>query len=381
MTPEEEDILYLLALGHIPGVGEVTQRQLISYFGTAKAVIAASKAKLLQVPGIGEVTADQIAKSTLALKEAELLLHKAQAHGDRVLSYKMADYPKRLRQENDAPPIIFVAGHADLNPERTVSIVGTRNATPYGEAITREIVEFLKDHQVTIISGLAVGIDYHAHKAAVEFQVPTFGIMANGLDKVYPRAHKSLTKEMVRQNGALITEHPYGTLAEKHFFVARNRIIAGLSDLVIVVEAAIRGGALITAEMANDYNKDVMAVPGQITQTFSAGCNKLIFAHKAHCLCAYEDILAIMNWDVGKAEKPTKTEKSPPPAGQLSLDLSQLHPQEADVYAYLHKHPQAHVDEICRNTAIPISQISGVLLNLEFQGLVRSLPGKKFTIT
>jgi DNA processing protein len=378
MIPNQEEILHHLALGNIPGIGEVSQKQLFSYFGSATAIFRATKGKLMQVPGIGAATAELIHNSTIVLKEAEIILAKAEAAGDRILLHSMPDYPERLRMANDSPALIFVAGVADLNPKRTVAIVGTRNSTPYGEMITREIVSFLKAHQVTIISGLAVGIDYAAHRAAVENDMQTFAVMANGMDKIYPRTHKPLAKEIVKKNGVLITEHPYGTMAEKHFFVSRNRIIAALADIVIIVEAATRGGALITAEFANSYNKEVLAVPGPIDQPFSVGCNRLIADHKASCLAEYQDILKAKNWDIEDSQNLGTATVGKETKNKLSLFPEHLNVDEQAILKYLEQFPQSHIDDVARNTALPINKASSYLLNLEFQGLIKMLPGKKF---
>jgi DNA processing protein len=237
-------------------------------------------------------------------------------------------------------------------------------------------VQYLSGHGVTIISGLAYGIDQAAHIACLDFQVPTVGIMANGMDKIYPAKHKGLAKRIKEKGGALITEHQYGTMAEAHYFAARNRIIAAMSDLVIIVEAAAKGGALITAELANGYNKEILAVPGPINAPYSEGCNNLIYQNKAACLARFEDIVPLMNWDLSKPESITK-----PISNQMSFLGDEFNPDEAEVVTYLQTHPQAHIDEICRGTAIPINKMASILLNLEFMGSVRALPGKKFTLT
>jgi len=376
MQSNTDEIRHLLALEKIPGIGEVTVKQLLSYFGNAVNIFNASKGKLMQVPGIGAQAADALVKSKLPLQEADLQIARAEDAGDRILTYTHPDYPARLRRENDAPTVIFVAGNTNFNAERMVSIVGTRNATEYGLSITRELVQFLSGHGVTIISGLAYGIDYAAHVACIDYAVPTVAVMANGLDKVYPAKHKSLTKTITAKGGSLISELGYGTMAEAHYFAARNRIIAAMSDVVIIVEAAAKGGALITAELANGYNKEVMAVPGPINAPFSAGCNNLIYQNKAACLARFEDIIPHLNWDLAK---PNIVEQSA--SMQLSMFSSELSPQELEVVTYLQTHPLAHIDEICRGTAIPINSMAGVLLNLEFAGLVRAIPGKKFTLT
>src|SRR5690606_16227964 len=230
--------------------------------------------------------------------------------------YTDKNYPTRLKQINDAPSLLYVKGNVDFENQKMVAIVGTRKATEYGKRCVEDLVAELVPHRATIVSGLAYGIDIHAHKQAVKNDLPTFGVMGSGMDIIYPSAHKETAKKMFA-NGGLITEHPFGTKPDAHNFPARNRIVAALSDAVIIVEAAAKGGALITADIANSYNKDVFAMPGNLRQSHSAGCNNLIKSNRAHLLTSVKDLEYIMNWD--PAVKPSRKE---------SINLDTFAPEE-----------------------------------------------------
>jgi DNA processing protein len=260
-----QDRLALLALHFIPGIGDYTLRQLISYSGSAEKVFKTPKGKLLKIPGIGAVTADSI-RNGKSFRRAEKEIKKAEQEDVELLFFTDKKYPSRLKSIADAPSLLYVKGQVDLENSKTVGIVGTRKATDYGKNCVEELIEGLKPHQTLIVSGLAYGIDIQAHKQAVKHGLPTVGIMGSGIDVIYPAAHKETAKKML-SNGGLITENPFGTNPDAHNFPARNRIIAGLSDALVVVEAAEKGGALITAEISNSYNKDVFAFPGNIGQS------------------------------------------------------------------------------------------------------------------
>lgn len=357
-----------IALTLVPGVGSILLRQLVSYCGSPADVFTTPPARLLRIPGIGEVTARALLRADVQ-REAEAVLKRLDAMQATALFYTDADYPTRLKGLYDAPALLYWQGGGSLNATRTIGLVGTRQATDYGRRTTAELVEALAPLGVNIISGLAYGIDIAAHRASLTHGLPTVGVMASGLDIIYPNVHQKTAQDM-RALGGLLTESPPGTKPNPHLFPARNRIIAGLSDVVIVVEAAAKGGALITAEYANNYHRDVFAVPGQLSQTFSAGCNKLIREHKAQIYTSPTDLINAMNWD--QSAGTTSTKRTPPP---LPLDLTN---EESQVLALLRQHTDLHVDELSWQTQIPMNRLAALLLNLEFQGFVRAKPGKTF---
>ncbi len=365
----DQNRLALLALHFVPGIGDFLVKQLVSYCGSAADVFKLPKGKLLRIPGVGESTVSSL-KSANPFILAEDELKKAEKKDTRILFYLDADYPQRLKQFDDCPSLLYVKGNTDLNAGKTVGIVGTRQATAYGKDLVEKIIEELVPHRSQIISGLAYGIDVHAHKLALKYNLPTLGVMGSGMDIIYPAGHRDTAIKML-ENGGLVTENPFGTKPDAHNFPARNRIIAALSDALIVVEAAEKGGALITAEIANNYNKDVFAFPGNIGQTYSAGCNKLIKINKAHLLTGVADIEYIMNW---RADELT-------PASVEQLDLHLFDPDELLVINLLkeRKNPMM-IDEISRKTSLAPSLLASLLLNLEFKNMVRSLPGKMYRL-
>lgn len=360
-----EELIFQIALELIPGVGSKGTKQLLSYCGSATEVFKSSKSKLLKIPGVGDKMANTII-STRPFKEAERILHSAKEIGADVLHYSDPLFPTRLRQAQDSPNIIYKKGAGDLNPKRSIAIVGTRKATPYGKEITDRIVSDLAALGVTIVSGLAYGIDIKSHKAAMNNKTPTFAVLAGGLDRVYPSIHKKYAEAM-QDLGGIISESVPGTKPDPHLFPARNRIIAGMTDATIVVEAAARGGALITAHIADSYNRLVFAVPGDVGHVFSEGTNKLIATQRALIYTGVEDLIYHLNWDLGTEPK------------RISDDLADLSLSEKAIYELLQSsRSPIEIDVIAIQTQMPINQVASNLLSLEFKNLVKSLPGKKF---
>ena len=366
----DQNRLALLALHFVPGIGDFLIRQLVSYCGSAEDVFQLSKGKLLKIPSVGESTIKAI-QSGDPFREAEEEIRKAEKLDTQIVFYLDAHYPQRLKQFDDSPTLLYTKGNANLNAAKTVGIVGTRQATSYGKEMVEQLMKDLQPHQPLIISGLAYGIDIHAHKQALLFGLPTLGVMGSGMDVIYPALHKDTATKMLDQGG-LATENAFGTKPDAHNFPARNRIIAGLSDALIVVEAAEKGGALITAEIANNYNKDVFAIPGALGQTYSAGCNKLIKINKAHLLTGVKDIEYIMNWTA-----PNDSASQTP----TQLDLNLFDSDERIVVTILKekKNPMM-IDELSRKTSLSPSVLASLLLNLEFKNVVRSLPGKMYRL-
>ena len=368
------DSHHQIALTCVPGVGSILIRQLISYCGSATDVFRSPLARLMKVPGIGEVTARAILKPGI-LTEAEQIINGLEKLGATALFYTDKAYPTRLKSLYDAPALLYSRGSGSLNPLRTIGIVGTRQATDYGRRITADIIEALLPYQVSVISGLAYGIDIAAHRASLVNSLPTIGVMASGLDVIYPNVHQKTAQEMLVLGG-LLTESQPGTKPDAHLFPARNRIIAGLSDVVVVVEAAAKGGALITAEYANNYHREVFAVPGQLNQAFSAGCNKLIRENKAQIYTSPKDIIETLNWDQNdhSADNPLARQKSAP---ALPVDFTE---EESQLVSLLRQSTNLHIDDLSWQTQIPMGRLASLLLNLEFRGFVRSLPGKKYSV-
>jgi DNA processing protein len=263
--------------------------------------------------------------------------------------------------------MLFYRGHADLNSPKIISVIGTRNHSEYGKQTTEKLIQELSSHQVLILSGLAFGIDAIAHKSAIKNQLPTVGVLAHGLDQVYPPEHTSLARDMVKNNGGLLTEFRSFSKPDKHNFPSRNRIVAGMSDAVIVIETGIKGGSMITAELANGYNKDVFAVPGKITDHKSMGCNELIRANKAAMFTDTTELLEALGWQEEKKPVRKKMQR------ELFIELTA---EEKIIVDILKDKEAVHIDEINMKAGMSISNVAGVILNLELQNLVFSRPGK-----
>lgn len=362
-------LFYQLAIKQIPNVGNVTAKTLISYCGGVENVFKQSKAKLLKVPGIGITTAESIVNFK-DFKRAEDELLFIEKFKIKPLFYLDKDYPNRLKDIEDAPTLLFYKGNADLNNSKVVSIIGTRNATEYGKAFTDSLVEDLKATNALIVSGLAYGIDFQSHKAAVHQKLSTVGVVAHGLDEIYPRDHAAIAKQMI-ENGGLLTEYLSKTRPDANNFPARNRIVAGMCDVLVVVETATRGGSMITAEIANSYNKDIMALPGRISDQYAQGCNYLIKANKASMITKTADLLELMNWDL-------ETKKTKKPKQQsLNLDLDA---DDTKIVNYIKQKNKIAIDEIAFDLGFDNGMLSFKLLELEFKGIIRSLPGKVYEI-
>nr|WP_237488136.1 DNA-processing protein DprA [Hufsiella ginkgonis] len=354
-----------IALNFIPGIGCVTARALIEGFGTAEEVFAAKKSKLLTIQGVGERTAGLIARKQCfarAEKEVEFI----DRHMITPLFFTEDRFPARLRNCYDAPAMLYYKGPAALNAKKVVSIVGTRNATPYGRELVKHLVADLHEKGILVVSGLAHGVDGLAHRACVKNGVSTIGVLGHGLDRVYPLQHRDLAERML-ENGGLLTEFPSGTKPDRENFPKRNRIIAGMADATIVVEAGVKGGALITADLANSYNRDVFAFPGDVFSEYSAGCNFLIKTNRAHLVSRFRDIEYLLGWTDHSPAKPKQT--------ALLLNFTE---EERLVTDILQADGATSIDDLCFKAQTPQSKMVVVLLGLEMQGIVVSMPGKLF---
>ncbi len=350
----------------IPGIGDILAKKLISYCGGAEAVFKESKAALLKIPGVGEFLASSVINQTIlqrAEKEVDFINRKQINYS----FYLDDDYPRRLKNCPDSPVIFFYRGDVDFDHPKTVSIVGTRRATQYGKDLCNKLVDEMCQRNLNpiIVSGLAYGIDICAHKAALRNGLPTIAVLGHGLSQLYPAAHVSVAREIVQQ-GALLTEFPSDCPMDRNNFIRRNRIIAGLSDLTVVVESDIRGGALITADIANSYDREVFAFPGRLTDTYSTGCNWLIRTNKANLLQSVDNIEYMMNWD----------EKSKTPKSVQKELFPTVSPEEETILRYLKGNGECAIDNLSFFTQMPVGKVSTLLLNLELSGLVHSLPGK-----
>ena len=362
-----DNTLYKIALTLIDGVGDVSAKNLVSYCGGVEEVFQASKKELSKVPGIGAKVVQAIIKRDY-FNRAETELKFVEKNKIKVLFYFDPEYPKRLLNCPDSPALLYYKGNADLNRQRIVSIVGTRKATEYGKYITDKIIKDLKIYDPVIVSGLAYGIDYQAHKSTVNEVMITIGAVGHSLDRIYPAIHRDLALKMI-ENGGLISEFPSGTKPDRENFPRRNRIVAGMADATILVESDIKGGAMITGHLADSYNRDVFAVPGRITDKYSSGCIHLIHTNKAAIYKDAETFAFLMGW----ADYQVK----PKPQRELLVELNE---DERLILNLFQEREEWMIDEVVHQLNLNTSRIAALLLELEFKGVIKNLPGKKFTL-
>ena len=361
----EENIIYLLALLRVDGVGDIMAKKLLTHFGTAENVLNANPKQLAAIDGVGSVLLQNFKDKTI-FEKAQRELDFIRDNDIDILSYQDENYPERLKHCIDGPVLLFSAGNISLKNRKIISIVGTRQITSYGTEFSRKLIEDLAPLDPIIVSGFAYGVDIVAHQLAMEHNLQTIGVLAHGLNQIYPKTHKKYMAKM-EQNGGFMTEFWSTSNPDKENFVRRNRIVAGMTEATIVIESADKGGSLITANMANDYNRDVFAVPGRITDKYSMGCNNLIKTQKANVLTSAADLIYILNWDIAKENKSVQK--------QLFVTLDA---DEQKVYDYLLKTGKELMDIIALHCDFPIYRISGLLLNMELKGVIRPLPGKMF---
>ncbi len=367
MGPKDEhsELFYQLALTAVSGVGPKVGRALLERFGSAEMVFKVPLKELKTIDGITEVKAKGF-RNDEVFRYAEHELNFIQKKNIQAI-YNGNNFPERLNRCADAPLLLFYKGNACLDAKKTVAIVGTRRNTDYGAKLTEDLVDGLKQAEgILVYSGLALGIDAIAHRRCVEAGVPTVGVLGNGLDKIYPYSNKELAARMT-EHGGLLTEFPSGTRPDKGNFPMRNRIVAGLCDVTVVIESHVAGGALITAQIANSYNREVVAFPGRVNDTRSAGCNELIRTNMAGMITSAEDLLELMGWNKEGKKKPVQQ--------QLFINFS---PDEQKVVDVLRDRDSVHADELFHHTGLPSSLLAATLLQLEMQGIVRSLPGKLY---
>jgi len=364
----ENDLLYQIALTQVPNVGDVVAKMLIGVFGSAEAIFKAPAHQLEKIEGIGAFRAYSIKNyNDFAGAEDEIVF----IDKSKIKPLFITDdlYPKRLLNCYDNPVLLYYRGTANLNASKIISVVGTRGNSDYGRAICEKVIQELAAENVLIVSGLAFGVDTIAHKTALKNNLETIGVVAHGLDRIYPPQNRTLAKQMIEQGG-LLTDFKSKTLPDRHNFPSRNRIVAGMCDALLVIESGVKGGSLITAELANGYNKDVFAIPGKTTDTKSEGCNYLIKNNKANLVTSATDILEFMNWNP-TAEKDKKVQRV------LFIEMTK---DEKVIVDILQQKEQVHIDELFLTSKLSSSAVAAALLMLEMQNVVSVLPGKMYQL-
>jgi len=360
------ELFHVLALLKIDGVGDIVAKKLINHCGSAEKIFSAKGSLLKSIDGIGEILLKKLKDKSVFEKAAQELKF-IENEKIKVLYYKDENYPDKLKHCIDGPVLLFASGNLNFENRKLISIVGTRQITSYGTEFCKKLIEDLAIFNPIIISGFAYGVDIVAHQAAMDTNLQTIGVLAHGLNQIYPKTHKKYVAKM-EQNGGFLTEFWSNSNPDKENFVRRNRIVAGMSEATIVIESAEKGGSLITANLANDYNRDVFAVPGRITDKYSQGCNDLIKTQRANLLTSAADLVYCLNWELeAKVTKPVQK--------QLFVSLDN---EEQKIYEYLQKNGKQLLDVIALECDFPIFRISTLLLNMELKGVIRPLPGKLF---
>jgi DNA processing protein len=362
-----EQLIYKIGLTLIPGIGDIVGKKLVAWCGGPEAVFLEKKKALLKIPGVGLQTIENIVNQQV-LKRAEEEIRFIEKHKIQPLFYLDRDYPKRLQHCADSPMLLYYRGSVSLNHQRVIGIVGTRNATEYGKHFCEQLVENMLEDDVLIVSGLAYGIDTCAHRASLKNGIPTIGVLGHGLDRIYPAVNRSLAQRML-DHGGLLTEFMSQTNPDRENFPKRNRIVAGMIDALIVVESAKKGGALITADIANSYSRDVFAVPGRVGDPYSEGCNFLIRTNRAAMIEDVQNLRYIMGWD--------RKEKISSAQTRLFRDFSA---DEQTLIDLFNDKKECDIDDMMLKSGFPASKLAVLLLNLEFDGVLVALPGKRYKI-
>lgn len=364
----EHNLLYVLALQNVARIGDITAKKLINNCGSAEAIFKEKKSNLLKIDGIGTTTISDVF-STYHFEEAEKELKFIKDNDIKCLYFMDENYPEKLKHCIDGPILLFQSGDINLKKQRIISIVGTRKITTYGTAFCEQLVEQLAPFNPVIVSGFAYGTDITAQKAALKHNLQTVGCLAHGLNQIYPKVHKKYVAD-IEKHGGFLTEFWSASNPDRENFLKRNRIIAGLSEATIVIESAEKGGSLVTADIANSYNRDVFAVPGRTTDSQSVGCNNLIKYQKAQMLTNPMDIPYILNWQLEDNKKPAIQK-------QLFVELEV---DEKAIYNYLKDNSKQQLDTIALECEMPIFKVASLLLNMELKGVIRPLPGKLFEV-
>lgn len=363
---DENDLIAVLRLQNIPNIGDVSAKKLIDHCGSPAAVFADKRQQLLKIDGIGSYTLRSLYDGQHR-KAAEAEYAYIQKNQIEYTYFKDEEHPKYLKHCIDSPTLLFKRGNIDLKERKIISVVGTRNITSYGTAFCEKFIEDIAPLNPIIVSGFAYGVDITAQKAAVKHGLQTIGCLAHGLNQMYPKLHSKYIRD-VEKNGGFYTEFWSTSQPEREHFLKRNRIIAGMSEATVVVESAEKGGSLVTADIANSYNRDVFAVPGRTKDRYSVGCNNLIKQQKAHMMTSAADLIYLLNWDI-----PEKKAQS-----VQKLLFIELDDTEQSIYDYLLKDGKQLMDTIALERQLPIYKVSSTLLNMEMKGVIRPLPGKLF---
>jgi len=362
----DTELFNTLALLKTDGIGDIMAKKLITHCGSAQGVFESKKHRLTGIDGIGEMVYRNL-QDNRGFKLAEAEMKFIQQSGINVCSYLENNYPERLKHCIDGPVLLFNSGNINLEGRKTISIVGTRQMTSYGADFCRKFLEDIAPLNPVIVSGFAYGVDIFAHITAMDLGLQTIGIVAHGLNQIYPKVHKKYVAKM-EENGGFMTEFWSTSSPDRENFIKRNRIVAGISEATVIIESADKGGSLITANVANDYNRDVFAVPGRITDKYSQGCNNLIKSQRANLLTNAADLIYILNWEL--QEKKTR-----PVQKQLFITLET---EEQKVYDYLQKNGKELLDIIALDCDMPVFKLAPLLLTMELKGVIRPLPGKLF---
>ena len=363
------ELFNVLALLKVEGVGDVIAKKLINHCGSAENVFKSKANHLKSIDGIGESLIKNL-KDKSVFEKAEKEIQFIEKEKINLLYYQNDNYPERLKHCIDGPVLLFSAGNINLQNRKIISIVGTREITSYGTAFCKKLIEDLAVFNPIIVSGFAYGVDIVAHQSAMENNLQTIGVLAHGLNQIYPKTHKKYVAKM-EENGGFLTEFWSNSNPEKENFVKRNRIVAGMSEATIVIESAEKGGSLITAMIANDYNRDVFAVPGRTTDKYSQGCNNLIKTQRANLMTSAADLVYMLNWEIASL---TRNDNS---VVQKQLFVV-LDNDEQKIYDYLLKNGKQLLDIIALECDFPIFRMASILLNMELKGVIRPLPGKLF---
>lgn len=361
------DLQYVLALQHVSNLGDASAKKLIRQTGSAEAVFREKRSTLLKISGIGSTKIEDLFSST-HLRAAEKELEFISKNKIEILYYQDSNYPEKLKHCLDGPILLFRRGNVDLVNKNILSIVGTRKATSHGIAFCEKLIEDLSPLEPVIVSGFAYGIDITAQRAAMKQGLQTVGCLAHGLNQIYPGVHQKYVAG-VEENGGFLTDFWSTDSFDRNNFLKRNRIIAGLSEATVVIESAEKGGSLVTADIANSYNREVFAVPGRPGDLQSKGCNMLLKSQQAHVLTSAADLVFMLNWKTETGTKPVQK--------QLFLELEE---EEEELYGYLKDKGKEQLDVIALNCSIPTFKAATILLNMELKGIVRPLPGKLFEV-
>ena len=365
---DTDALYYLLALQKVKNIGDISAKKLLRHFGSAKAVFEAAKRNDITVQDIGSVMIKSLKQFNDWQRVSDEIKYIEQ-NRLKVVSIFDEAYPYRLQHAPDGPILFFYQGNADLNHSRMISIVGTRNMTSYGKRMVAELIEGLADYNPLIVSGLAYGVDIEAHLQALKHNLPTIAVLGHGFQRIYPAIHQKVARQML-DNGGLISEFWHTDPVDRNNFLKRNRIVAGMAEAVIIIESGVKGGALVTADIANSYNRDVFAIPGRTTDTFSKGCNNLIKQNKAALITDAQDIIKMLQWTEDKIK---------PANPQLNLFVD-LNDDEQLIFDLLQAEAKMSLDEMSLKLEMPVSKMAQILLQMELNNIVTSLPGKFFEL-